>query len=510
MAENDKKRAIVMAGGGVKVAFQAGVLQVWLDEAGIKFDLADGASGGVFNLAMYCQGMSGKQMADNWRTTEPVTGLDLNLGAYTKLFFAESLFEYDRWRENVFTHWGLDWKKIRASNVDATFNVYNFTKNQLELITPANMTEEMLVACVSLPMWFPPVKINGDLYIDPVWVTDANIEETIRRGADELWIIWTVSERGEWHGGFVNTYFQIIEACSNGDFRRELLRIERNNADFAAGRHSYYGRHIEVKLLKAEVPLHYLLNFTKDRMAEATNRGVERAREWCKENNIPLQADGDSYSTAIHEAKTSLQFTEEMKGYVDFGETDYDKGFRKGKKDNTFIMFHLTMKVDRVNTFIVQPKHEAASEGYVECEKLGGRLTVERGFFNLVIDEYDPQRKKMLYRLFFQDSDGNPITLSGFKDVKDDPGFDLWADTTTLFVRLYKGHVGPDEESNAEIVASGIMQIFFVDFMKLLTTFRTEGPSLADRTAALARFGRLFLGKLWDVYATEVLPSSPF
>jgi len=34
-----------MAGGGIKVAFQAGVLQVWLDEAGLRFDHADGASG---------------------------------------------------------------------------------------------------------------------------------------------------------------------------------------------------------------------------------------------------------------------------------------------------------------------------------------------------------------------------------------------------------------------------------------------------------------------------------
>src|ERR1700756_3323092 len=51
-------RALILAGGGLKVAFQAGVLQVWLDEAGLTFDHADGASGGTFNLAMYCQHMS--------------------------------------------------------------------------------------------------------------------------------------------------------------------------------------------------------------------------------------------------------------------------------------------------------------------------------------------------------------------------------------------------------------------------------------------------------------------
>ena len=62
-----KKRSLILAGGGMKVAFQAGVLQVWLDEANLTFDHADGASGGVFNLALYCQGMSGTEIAEIWR-----------------------------------------------------------------------------------------------------------------------------------------------------------------------------------------------------------------------------------------------------------------------------------------------------------------------------------------------------------------------------------------------------------------------------------------------------------
>ena len=68
-------RALILAGGGLKVAFQAGVLQVWLDEAKQTFSHANGASGGTFNLAMYCQHMSGTQIADNWRKSAPAEGL---------------------------------------------------------------------------------------------------------------------------------------------------------------------------------------------------------------------------------------------------------------------------------------------------------------------------------------------------------------------------------------------------------------------------------------------------
>jgi hypothetical protein len=355
-------------------------------------------------------------------------------------------------------------------------------------------------------MWFPPVIIDGDTYIDPVFITDANLEEAIRRGADELWVIWTVSERGEWNDGFVANYFQIIETSANGHFKRSLRRIEENNAAIAEGRPGEFGRHIEVKVLEAEVPLHYLVNLSSDRLKEAVNRGVEAARRWCVERSIPLSdPDGDR-----PEDPTLLRFTEEMKGYVAFGETDFDAGFRKGREENNFLMFHLTIEVDGVGRFVSDPRREASAKGYVRCESLGGELPVEKGVFNLFVDQGDPSRKRMLYRLFFRDGEGNPLTLSGFKVVEDDPGSDLWTDTTTLFTRVLRGHVEAEDEAGAEVVASGIIRIYMLDFLRQLTTFRTEGPTPAERATALSRFGRLFMGDLWNVYARRVLSSSPF
>jgi len=75
MSKREPRRALILAGGALKVAAQAGVLQVWLDEAEVEFHLADGASGGVFNLAMWCQGMSGTEIADAWRRTNPLSWL---------------------------------------------------------------------------------------------------------------------------------------------------------------------------------------------------------------------------------------------------------------------------------------------------------------------------------------------------------------------------------------------------------------------------------------------------
>ncbi|APR86683.1 cholesterol oxidase [Minicystis rosea] len=509
MTAAEKRRSLILAGGGLKVAFQAGVLEVWLDEAGLTFDHVDAASGGVFNLAMLCQGMSGRQIADNWRNIDPLAGIDFNWGEMTKLAHGASIATLERYRKNIFPAWGLDWDRIRASRVPATFNVYDFTRHELSTIGPDRMTEDLLIAAVSLPMWFPPVRIDGDLYIDAVFVTDANLEEALRRGADELWIIWTVRDQGEWHDGFVAEYFQIVEAAANGNFKRVTRRIAESNAAIATGGRGELGRPVALEILKEDVPLHYLIAVGKDRIVEAVEAGVEEARRWCGERGIPLGKRSVPRWEARRMEPTKVSFTEEMKGFMSPGDGDYDVAFREGRQDRRALMFHLTITVDDVDRFVTHPDHEARAEGTVRSEAFGGAMPVERGVFNLFVEHGTTDRKEMLYRLYFRDAAGQPLTLSGFKDIKNDPGFDVWSDTTTLFTRILRGHVPKEAEPDAEVVATGILHIFLLDFAKQLGTFRTEGPSVAARADGLRRFAQLFLGKLWDVYARDVVTQSP-
>ena len=185
-----------------------------------------------------------------------------------------------------FPEWGLDWDRIRESGREATFNVYNFSKHNLRPVTAPELTEDFLIATASLPIWFPPVRIGGDTYIDAVFNTATNLEEAIRRGADELWVIWTTSSRGQWLDGFVGNFFGIFEATTNDGYKRVLARIETNNAAIGRGEYGEFGRRITVRELRSEVALHYLFNFRKRRFAAAVNRGVEAARAWCKANEV--------------------------------------------------------------------------------------------------------------------------------------------------------------------------------------------------------------------------------
>ena len=281
------KRSLMLAGGGLKIAFQAGVLQVWLDEAGIEFEHGDGVSAASFNLAMWVQGFSGTQIADNWRRFRPFAAVDVNWSQLLlRSFYAKSFFELNPFRKKFFREWGLDFEKIRASPRDATFNVYNFSTHTLRPVEPDELTEDLLIATASLPVWFPPVQIDGETYIDAVFNTATNLEEAIRRGADELWVIWTTSQRGQWRNGFLGNFFGIFEATTNHAYKQMLARIAASNEAIASGAPGEFGRIIRVREIKSEVSLHYLFNFNQRRFREEVEHGVASARAWCDANNI--------------------------------------------------------------------------------------------------------------------------------------------------------------------------------------------------------------------------------
>ena len=203
---------------------------------------------------------------------------------------------------------------------------------------------------------------------------------------------------------------------------------------------------------------------------------------------------------------TSVSFTEQMKGFVSLGQTDPLEGRGRGRANDDRLMFELTITADDVDAFVADPMREGRAEGYVDSDVLGGRLDVERGWFNLFVHEADPASRTMRYRLWLRGPGGNAVTLTGHKDVHDDAGLDVWLDTSTLYVRILQGHVEPAGDDAAEVLAAGVITIHIPDFLWQLTTFRARGP---QPVAGLAAFGRLFLGELWDVYGATIGAGQP-
>ena len=193
--------------------------------------------------------------------------------------------------------------------------------------------------------------------------------------------------------------------------------------------------------------------------------------------------------------KSGITFHETMLGPFALGETDPQAGAEKGKVAGTTLSIACTIDIDDVDRFISDPDHNGAINGQVSFTPFGENMPAKSGVFNLFSPTDDPMRKLMVYELAFGHSDQD-YYLAGQKEIRHDPAYDLWRDTTTLYTTLHQG-----TDRTGPVVGAGILTIDLDRFMKLISSIRvTNAPSLVDQARTLLHFGHFFLGELWDTY----------
>lgn len=200
-------------------------------------------------------------------------------------------------------------------------------------------------------------------------------------------------------------------------------------------------------------------------------------------------------------ATVGVQFTETMGGHCSFKEPqDFAPAEAAGKREGSRVEFTLTMVFPDIDAMLADPAHEGGVVGTVEAPALSPHtLRVHEGRFRL-LEQAGTKARRMVYRLPMHGADGQIWFLDGYKNIRDDPGLDLWSDTTTLYTALHKG---PNE--NGPLVGKGILRIQPRDFIRQLMTIKTPNASGVERLSAIARFGRFFAGELWDVFGPLTL-----
>ena len=194
-----------------------------------------------------------------------------------------------------------------------------------------------------------------------------------------------------------------------------------------------------------------------------------------------------------------LQFTETMRGYFSARVTDdYQRGVQQGKQDDSPLHFTLTVHSADVQHMLADPQHTATITGTVNAPALSPQpLTITQGTFHLFVnDSGQVKTRHMRYHMVLRAVDGNTYFFEGTKLIHDDKGFDIWSDTTTLFVTLYRG-----KNADSPVLGKGIVTIAPSDFVRQLTTIKVlHAKSTVERLRAIAQFGHFFAGSLYDVY----------
>lgn len=200
-------RALVLSGGGVKGAFQVGVLKKWMGEQNIDYDIICGVSVGALNtagLGMTPKGMPKEaiQWLENfWRS-------EVRPGSIYKRWFPFGRL-HSLWEKSVYDSSPLI--KLVNDNLHLDKVASNgrlLAVGAVSLDTGEHMFArendpdfaKWVLASASFPVFLKPIEINGQLWSDGGIKNVTPLGEAIRLGASSIDVIMctNIEESNRW------------------------------------------------------------------------------------------------------------------------------------------------------------------------------------------------------------------------------------------------------------------------------------------------------------------------
>lgn len=229
-------------------------------------------------------------------------------------------------------------------------------------------------------------------------------------------------------------------------------------------------------------------------LAERTCALLAADRGWTIDYTLPSQPRPRRQTEAL-----GIEFSERMVGHFSTRVVDdFLRAEEDGRASDSPFEFVMTIVAEDLNRLVTDDDYEAGMVGSVRAPALSPEpLSATAGRFTLLAK--DPARvtgRTMRYRMKLTSAEGRHYWFEGAKHVADDPGLDLWSDTTTLYITVTDG-----EAPGGALVGRGVLHVLPSDFLKQLRNMRAvNAHSATERLAAVARFGAHFAGGLWDTY----------
>ncbi len=445
------KRSLVLAGGGMRVAWQTGVVRA-LTEHGLDFQHIDGTSGGILTAGMLLSGQQPSEMAARWSDLDVQDfSSPLPLREYLRGPWAlPGLGDADGVIRKVFPHLGIDCDKIRTASTEGTFNVADFVTKTCVAVPNTEIDDELLAAGMSLPLVMPPLRRGDRVWTDAVWIKDANVTEALRRGADEVWLVWCIGNSPYWGDGPLEQYVHMIEMSANGALFAEL------EAARAAGR----SFRLHVVRPRHPLPLDselYAGRISTDTLIATGYRDGWDYLEQARPEGVPQ----DATCTAMSEPPVGVRLSERLRGTV----ADAD----------------LTLQVT-ANLPLEASPEPARVVGHVDYAAWGGRVPLASG-------RLEAAGSALVYRARARVA-GEWVDVEAVRELADGEGLDAWADATTV-------------EFSASSGERATLRLGPLDAARALASAEPVGAHGGlDRAGALARLGRTGLRRVLTTYGS--------
>lgn len=264
---NHIKKALILSGGGSKGAFQVGVLESLLQRH--TFDLICGTSVGAINGWMVAQNKL-PELKNFWLNIKKRSDiLKLNYKSAFKMFSGEPL-----------SFFNLDIIKNLMNSVGKEFApqtnlIVGATNLETGEYTEANQNDpnlfDFVIASASVPIVFPPVKINGATYVDGGLRNNTPLMAAIKAGAEEIHVILNDKMYTKRNGSYTNIIdvtMRSYEIMIDNLLRKDVkLCMDRNYLP------QY--RVINLKIYEPEEQLGSFLDFNKKTIDKAIEMGIK-------------------------------------------------------------------------------------------------------------------------------------------------------------------------------------------------------------------------------------------
>ena len=197
-----------------------------------------------------------------------------------------------------------------------------------------------------------------------------------------------------------------------------------------------------------------------------------------------------------------LTLDESLAGWIGIGRTDPIDGRMQGKVQGTQLVMRSHISVGSLSRFLEQPDHACTLEGTLTFEPLGKDMPMRDGVFNVFVVDPRTGERQMVYETRLTGEDGKPYFFRGVKHIRDDPGFDMVEDMTTLFTTIYEGH-----DDRGPVYGAG--QLFFklADIPSFLGSLTITGDTwFGQQLAAKVAFLSFAYGQMRDAYFADINP----
>lgn len=282
--------SLVLSGGGVKGAWQAGVLDVLLDpQHSANATHACGISAGGLNAVLAALYATGRHMPPGRYWTSNVrhpSDLFERRGLLTaSRMWTESLLGFDGLRRRLD---GINWRHVAQSPLKIEVGACNVSSGAMVYAAPTwDNFPRYVLASAAIPMVFPLVSIGGSLYTDGGNREVVPLRQSILSGADR--IICVVPFPVTMTAKHFNPHCAVERAERHMDIVtdamivNDLRQAKDVNAAVKRGAAKEGQRYVDVHVIRPPAELAVsVTDFDAGRIAELVDQGRAAGLEWVR------------------------------------------------------------------------------------------------------------------------------------------------------------------------------------------------------------------------------------